>query len=179
MKKVLGSIVFVLYVIIVLTVTILLLSYNEYMCSEINGYTLYIVRDDMLEPDYVKGDLLVIKHVSNKNVDVGDKLYFYQNVSNNEYYVRYGEVTDKIDQGNDRVIYTIDNKFQYDSSYLIGEEEGSFVYHKVGTILSILESRWGYLFFVVIITLLLFLEELYELYMEIKYGNEITKVKEG
>ena len=179
MKKILGSIIFVIYVAIVLTVTILLLSYNEYMCSEINGYTLYIVRDDMLEPDYVKGDLLVIKHVSNKNVDVGDKLYFYQNVSNNEYYVRYGEVTDKIDQGNDRVIYTIDNKFQYDSSYLIGEEEGSFVYNKVGTILSILESRWGYLFFVVIITLLLFLEELYELYMEIKYGNEITKVKEG
>ena len=71
MKKILGSIVFVIYVAIVLTVTILLLSYNEYMCSEINGYTFYIVRDDMLEPDYVKGDLLIIKHVSNKNVDIG------------------------------------------------------------------------------------------------------------
>ena len=63
MKKVLGSILFVIYVTIVLTVTILLLSYNEYMCSEINGYTFYIVRDDMLEPDYVKGDLLIIKHI--------------------------------------------------------------------------------------------------------------------
>ena len=179
MKKILGSIVFVIYVAIVLTVTILLLSYNEYMCSEINGYTFYIVRDDMLEPDYVKGDLLIIKHVSNKNVDIGDKLYFYQNVSNNEYYVKFGEVTGKDQQSNNRVIYTIDGKYQYDSSYLIGEEEGTLVYHKLGTILSILESRWGYLFFVVIITLLLFLEELYELYMEIKYGNEITKVKEG
>ena len=179
MKKVLGSILFVIYVTIVLTVTILLLSYNEYMCSEINGYTFYIVRDDMLEPDYVKGDLLIIKHVSNKNVEIGDKLYFYQNVTNNEYYVKYGEVTNKFEQSNNRVVYTIDDKYQYDSSYLIGEEEGSFVFHKVGSILAILESRWGYLFFVVIITLLLFLEELYELYMEIKYGNEITKVKEG
>lgn len=179
MKKILGSIVFVIYVAIVLTVTILLLSYNEYMCSEINGYTFYIVRDDMLEPDYVKGDLLIIKHVSNKNVDIGDKLYFYQNVSNNEYYVKFGEVTGKDQQSNNRVIYTIDGKYQYDSSYMIGKEEGTLVYHKIGTILSILESRWGYLFFVVIITLLLFLEELYELYMEIKYGNEITKVKEG
>ena len=178
MKKVFGSIVFVLYVIIVLTVTILLLSYNEYMCSEINGYTVYIVRDDMLEPHYVKGDLLIIKHVSDKNVNVGDKLYFYQNVTNNEYFVRYGEVTDKIEQSR-RTIYTIDGKYQYDSSYLIGEEDGSFVFHKIGSLLAILESRWGYLFFVVIITLLLFLEELYELYMEIKYGNEITKVKEG
>ena len=178
MKKVLGSIVFVLYVIMVLTVTILLLSYNEYMCSEINGYTVYIVRDDMLEPNYVKGDLLLIKHVSDKNVNIGDKLYFYQNVSNNDYFVRYGEVTDKIEMSR-RTVYTIDGQYQYDSSYLIGEEDGSYVFHKIGSILAVLESRWGYLFFVVIITLLLFLEELYELYMEIKYGNEITTVKEG
>ena len=178
MKKVLGSIAFVLYVIIVLTVTILLLSYNEYMCSEINGYTVYIVRDDMLEPHYVKGDLLLIKHVSDKNVNIGDKLYFYQNVSNNDYFVRYGEVTDKIEMSR-RTVYTIDGQYQYDSSYLIGEEDGSYVFHKIGGILAVLESRWGYLFFVVIITLLLFLEELYELYMEIKYGNEITTVKEG
>ncbi|MBR6641952.1 MAG: hypothetical protein IKL08_07155 [Clostridia bacterium] len=178
MKKVLGSIVFVLYVTIVLTVTILLLSYNEYMCSEINGYTVYIVRDDMLEPHYVKGDLLLIKHVSDKNVNIGDKLYFYQNVSNNDYFVRYGEVTDKIEMSR-RTVYTIDGQYQYDSSYLIGEEDGSYVFHKIGGILAVLESRWGYLFFVVIITLLLFLEELYELYMEIKYGNEITTVKEG
>jgi hypothetical protein len=144
------------------------------MCSEINGYTFYIVKDDMLEPDYIKGDLLVINQVSDKNVKLGDRLYFYQNVTNNEFYVNYGELTN-ISQEASRIVYTIDNKYQYDSSYLIGKEEGSFVYHKIGTILGILESRWGYLFFVVIITLLLFLEELYELYMEIKYGNEVRR----
>ena len=42
MKKFFGTIIFVIYVMIVITVTILLLSYNEYMCSEINGYTFYI-----------------------------------------------------------------------------------------------------------------------------------------
>lgn len=35
MKKVLGSIVFVIYAIIAITVTLLLLTYNEYNCSEI------------------------------------------------------------------------------------------------------------------------------------------------
>ena len=174
MKKFLGSIIFVIYVIIVITVTILLLSFNEYMCSEINGYTFYIVKDDMLEPDYVKGDLLIIKHVSDSKVKLGDILYFYQNVSNNEFYVNYGEVTD-ITQEASRIVYTIDEEYTYDSSYLIGKKEGSFIYHKIGSVLAVLESRWGYLFFVVIITLLLFLEELYELYMEIKYGNEIRK----
>ena len=59
MKKFLGSILFIVYVTIVITVTILLLSYNEYMCSEVNGYTVYIVKDETLEPDFVKGDLLL------------------------------------------------------------------------------------------------------------------------
>ena len=139
MKKVLGSIVFVIYVIIVISVTVLLLSYNEYMCSEINGYTFYIVKDDMLEPHYVKGDLLVIKHASDKNVNIGDKLYLYQNVTNNEYFVRYGELTGKIEQAK-RSIYTIDEKYQYDSSYLIGKEDGTLVFSKLGTILSIFSS---------------------------------------
>lgn len=177
MKKILGTILFTVYVAIVIIVTVLLLSYNEYLCSEINGYTIYIVRDDSLEPYYKKGDLLVINQTSYKNINKGDRLYFYQNISNNEYYVKYGELTDVIEQGS-RTVYTIDGQYQFDSSYLIGKEDGTFVIHNLGTILAILESRWGYLFFVVIITLLLFLEELYELYIEVKYGNEIT-VKEG
>ncbi len=178
MKKILGSILFIVYVAMVIIVTVLLLSYNEYMCSEINGYTLYIVKDDSLEPQYVKGDLIMIKQVgASKNVTIGEKLYFYQNVTSDEYYVKSGELTN-IERFGSRTVYTIDGKYQYDSSYLIGREEGTIVYHKIGTILGILESRWGYLFFIVIITLLLFLEELYELVMEVKYGNEIT-VKEG
>lgn len=184
MKKVLGTIFFVAYAIIAITITILLLSYNEYMCSEINGYTLYIVKDDTLEPDYIKGDLLIIRQASDRNIEIGDKLYLYQNVTSSEYYVKYGELTDKTVQGN-RTIYTIDGQYQFDSSYLIGKEDGTLVYHKLGTILGLLESRWGYLFFIVIVTLLLFLEELYELYIEIKYGEHEEdntpkkEVKEG
>ena len=148
----------------------MLLSYNEYLCSEINGYTFYIVKDDSLEPRFVKGDLLIINQSSTKNINVGEKIFLYQNVSSNEYYVKYGEVTNIEEQAN-RIVYTIDNQYQYDSSYLIGKEEGSYFFNKIGTILGILESRWGYLFCIVIVTLLLFLEELYELCMEIKYIN--------
>lgn len=171
MKKVLGTIFIVIYSIIAITVTILLLSYNEYMCSEINGYTLYIVKDDTLEPDFVKGDLLIIKDTDPEKIEVGDKLFLYQNITNNEYRVRYGTLTAQSGYG-PRTVYDIDNEFQFDSSYLIGSEEGMMVYHHLGTVLSILTSRWGYLFCIVIVTLLLFLEELYELFMEIKYGNE-------
>ena len=171
MKKILGTIFIVVYSIIAITITILLLSYNEYMCSEINGYTLYIVRDDTLEPDFVKGDLLIIRKKDHEKIEVGEKLFLYQNITNSEYRVRYGELTSKSPFGN-RTVFNIDNELQFDSTYLIGTEDGLIVFHNWGTVLSILTSRWGYLFCIVIVTLLLFLEELYELFMEIKYGNE-------
>ena len=37
-----------------------------------------------------------------------------------------------------------------------------------GTLLSILESKWGYLFCVVIVTLLIFLQQVFDLIIEIK-----------
>ena len=68
MKKVLGTIFFVIYAIIAIAVTVLLLSYNDYNCSELGNYTLYIVKDDSLEPNYKKGDLLIIDRNNLKNV---------------------------------------------------------------------------------------------------------------
>ena len=50
MKRTIGTILFVIYAIIAILVTVLLLSFNEYNCSEIGGYTVYIVDDDSLEP---------------------------------------------------------------------------------------------------------------------------------
>lgn len=171
MKKILGTIFIVVYSIIAIAVTVLLLTYNEYLCSEINGYTLYIVKDESLEPNFNKGDLIVIKQTIDEKIKEGDKLFLYQNISSNEYRVKYGTLTQKTYQGT-RAVYTIDDEYQFDSTYLIGTENGTMVYPKWGTVLGLLESRWGYLFFIVIVTLLLFLEELYELFMEIKYGNE-------
>ena len=49
MKKFLGTVLFGIYVIIAIAITVLLLSYNDYNCSELGGYTLYIVKDDALE----------------------------------------------------------------------------------------------------------------------------------
>ena len=174
MKKVLGTIFIILYSIIAIGITILLLSYNEYMCSEINGYTIYIVKDDTLEPNFVKGDLLLVKKADRDRIKVGDKLFLYQNISSSEYKVRYGTLTGTSGYAQ-RTVYDIDNEYQFDSTYLMGTDEDLIVYHNLGTVLSILTSRWGYLFCIVIVTLLLFLEELYELFMEIKYGNEIDE----
>ena len=82
MKKVLGGILLVVYSIIAITVTVLLLSYNEYNCSEIGGYTVYIVNDDSLEPEYKQGSVLLVKHTSDKNVQSGDSMFLYKAINN-------------------------------------------------------------------------------------------------
>lgn len=176
MKKVLGGILLVVYSIIAITVTVLLLSYNEYNCSEIGGYTVYIVNDDSLEPEYKQGSVLLVKHTSDKNVQSGDSMFLYRVINSQEYEFVERTLDKKIQQGN-HVTYVADNSENYDSSYFVGKTSDTKVFEGWGYVLSLLESKWGYLFCVVIVSLLLFLQEVFELAMEIKYGREVKKAR--
>ena len=82
MKRVLGAILFVVYSIIAITVTILLLSYNDYNISEVGDYTVYIAKDDLLEPEYEEGSILIIEKATDKNVQPGDEIFLYKNAGN-------------------------------------------------------------------------------------------------
>ncbi len=178
MKKVLGGILLVVYSIIAITVTILLLSYNEYNCSEIGGYTVYIVNDDSLEPEYKQGSVLLVKHTSDKNVQSGDSMFLYKVISSQEYEFVERTLDKKLQQGN-HITYVADNSENYDSSYFVGKTSDTKVFEGWGYVLSLLESKWGYLFCVVIVSLLLFLQEVFELAMEIKYGREVKKARKA
>ena len=170
MKKVLGSIVFVIYAIIAIAVTLLLLTYNEYNCSEIGGYTVYIVNDDSLEPEYKQGSILLIKHTSDKNLKENDGMFLYKVLNSQEYEVVNKTLQSKTQQGRHITYVTTDDE-NYASDYLIGKESDTIVINGWGYALSLLESKWGYLFCIVIVSLLLFLQEAFELAMELKYGG--------
>lgn len=178
MKKVLGTIFIIIYAIIAITVTVLLLSYNDYKCSEIGGYTICIVKDAKLEPNYKKGDLLIIKQAETEDIKIGDEILLYKTITSSEYEIKNAKVTNIVEEGR-RTIFQVEGDEQYDSSYLIGKNSEVKVFSTIGSILGVLESRWGYLFFVVIVSLLLFLQEVFELIMEIKYGNEKKEQTEG
>ena len=178
MKKVLGGILLVVYSIIAITVTILLLSYNEYNCSEIGGYTVYIVNDDSLEPEYKQGSVLLIKHTSDKNVQSGDDIFLYKVINSQEYEFVNKTLEKKTQQGN-HITYVTDSNENYDSSYFVGKTSDTVVIEGWGYLLSLLESKWGYLFCVVIVSLLLFLQEVFELSMEIKYVRETKKARKN
>lgn len=189
MKKVLGSILLVVYSIIAITVTVLLLSYNDYNCSEIGGYTVFIVNDDSLEPEYKQGSILLIKKTSDKNVQKGDEMFLYKVINSQEYELVNRKLEEKTQQGN-HITYIVENPSNsanstnlvnsessenYAIDYFVGKTSDTVVIEGWGYVLSLLESKWGYLFCVVIVSLLLFLQEVFELSMEIRYGREERK----
>jgi len=171
MKRAIGAILFVVYSIIAITVTVLLLSFNDYNCSEIGGYTVYIVKDDSLEPEYKEGSILLIKSTSDKHVNVGDELFFYKVINSTEYEFVTRTLQGKTQQGR-HIIYNVGEDETYDTTYFVGKtQDVTVIEGPWGTILSILESKWGYLFCIVIVSLLLFLQEVFDLVIEIKYGG--------
>lgn len=170
MKKAIGTILFVIYAIISITVTVLLLSYNEYNCSEIGGYTVFVVKDDSLEPEYKEGSILLIKGTSDKHIQIGDEIFLYKVINSQEYEFVNRKLVEKTQQGR-HIVYQVENGETYDSTYFVGRAEDTIVINGWGRLLAFLESRWGYLFCVVVVSLLLFLQEVFDLIIELKYGS--------
>ena len=175
MKKlgqILRNVLIVLYALIAICVTVLLLSYNEYRCSEIGGYTFILVTDEELEPDYNKGDLVLVKETKAKNIEAGDNIFLYRNITSSEYEIKYAKVLLKDDElGEGSIKFILEGNTLINEKDVIGSTEDIKVIPHLGTILSILESRYGYLFLIVVVSFIAFLYEIYELIMEIKYGE--------
>lgn len=163
--KVIGGIIGFIYLVIIIILTILLLSYNEYKVSVINGNSLVII--DEKSDKYNDGDLIIFKKVENKDVSVGDEVYFYE-VTNGLSSIEYGTVTEVKTITDTESTFTINGNHDISSESLIGKSESSTRYADVGKILSILESKYVFLIIVILPTLILFLYELYKLIIEIK-----------
>ena len=170
MKRTIGAILFVIYAIVAITVTVLLLSYNDYNCSEIGGYTVYIVEDDGLEPQYKRGSILLMQHSSDRNIQVGDELMIYKVINTQEFEIVSRTLEGKTQQGR-HLMYDVSEEEAYATDYVIGKTENVIVIEGWGYLLSFLESKWGYLFCIVIVSLLLFLQEVFDLVIELKYGG--------
>lgn len=171
-KKVIGAILFVLYSIVAIVVTVLLLSYNDYNCSEIGGYTIYTINDDSLEPEYDQGSILMMEGTSDKHVNVGDEMFLYKVINSQEYEIVVRTLKNKVQQGR-HIVYECEEGETYASEYFIAKvDDTKVIGSPAGTILSILESKWGYLFCIVVVSLLLFLQEVFNLVIEIKYGGK-------
>lgn len=174
MKRVIGNIIFVIYAIIAIFVTICLLSFNEYKVSEFGNISFILIDSNETEPDFNKGDLVI----PNKDdvINVGDKVFFY-NTYAETMEVTLGEITNAERIVGDEITYTINGDIQLSSEYVIGSAETAERIPVVGSILSVLESKWGFLFLIVFPSLIAFIYEIYVVVSEIR-GKKDEKSSE-
>lgn len=165
MKRTLGNLVIIVYVIVAITVTLCLLNYNEYSVTEFGNNTLIIINDDSLEPDYIEGDLVIAKKEKIDEIESGDKIFFY-----NDKDIKLGEVKQVNKYEGISTTFILDGNHQVIEDDVIGSEESVKTYNKIGKVLSILESRWGFLFLIIFPSVLAFLHEIFQVVVEL--GNK-------
>lgn len=165
--KIIGVILLVIYVGIAILLTFLLLKYNDYNITEVNGKSFIIVKDDDLKPSYNKGDLVIVNRGDNSDIKPGDKIFFYD-VDDDKVTVNLGNVIDKSVVNEKEVTFVMDGDYPISSEYVIGKSSTSKSYSNLGSILSVLESRYGFLFIVIFPILILFIYEIYAAIKELK-----------
>lgn len=165
MKRTLVNLVVIAYVVIAIAVTLCLLNYNEYSVTEFGNNTLILITDDSLDPDYVEGDLVVAKKENLDNIEVGEKIFFY-----NDKDIKLGEVKQVNKYEGISTTFILDGNHQVIEDDVIGSENSVKVYSKIGKILSILESKWGFLFLIIFPSVLAFLHEIFQVVVEL--GNK-------
>lgn len=175
--KILLSILGILYAVIAMFLTACLLNYNDYKITVFGDKSLIIVNDDALKDKYKKGSLLVVGKDNSNKIESGDEIIFY-NTYNNQISIAIGEVISKEDITDTETTYTVTGNYDISSEYLIGSVEDTKVYPVIGLILSILESRVGFLIFIIFPITLAFLYEIYVLVIEIKNSKEEDKKEE-
>lgn len=173
MKKLISNIIFVFYLVVAIFVTVCLLSYNDYKVTEFGETSLVIVSDKKMQPDYNKGDLVIIE--KSDEIEAGDKAFYYDTY-NQQIKVKLGTIEDVEKVSESEINYIIDGgEHKISSEYVIGPVSTASVMQNAGTILGILESKWGFLFLIVLPALLAFVNQAMVVASGIKEAKEEAK----
>ena len=163
MKRMIVNILVVFYVIITIPITILLINYNDYGVTVIGNNTLLVPKKTDLS-GYSRNSLLIVK----KNIDnikVGDKIVYY-NTYSSDIVIESNKVADIID--NPKTFIVGSSSYHILDNYVIGNQKDVKSIAFLGVIISILTSKWGYLFLIILPILILFILELYLFITEVR-----------
>jgi len=166
-KKVLSFIFFVIYFVFALIMTILLLNFNDYGVTEFDGTSLIMVNDRISNKEFKKGNLVIVETKKLEEYEVGEYIFTYRIGNDRIPTLQVGKIGTIYAE--DKAV-AFENGETYGTDYIAGVPVKQ--YEKLGGVLSIIESKWGFLFIVLIPVFLIFVYEVYALIIEIKYGNE-------
>ena len=175
MKKVLINIIFTIYAVIAILITICLLSYNKYKVSTFGNTSLVIIDNDSLKSDFNENDLVFIKKGLATDYNIGERIMFYKLNNNNSVTITVAGIINKDVINDDQVTYTLEGDKIISSDYIIGSTENAKSIANIGGVLRVLESKWGFLFLIVLPALVAFLYEIYAIFGEIKNGRKQSK----
>lgn len=173
LKRVFGvvwDIIEVVVIVYVIFMTSCILCRNKYGYTQFDKYVFVTVSENNNKflPDYKPGDLLIIKSQSS-GINVGDVVYYYVTV-NEEYIVKSGIVETKMEDDYS-ALYTLKDggNVSIAGNRVIGKyvsiESGK------GAILDFLEGRVGFLLCVLLPVLLIFIYQIYRLFVTAKYDE--------
>lgn len=162
MKKIgnlLWNIIVIVWLIVAIFVTICLLSYNDFKVIEFGKNSLLIMDSDELEPKFMEGDLLIVKKNSNNKINVSDEIFYYNSAKNSNTLIYTGTVLDKNVVDKNETTFIVDGQ-SVSSEFVIGKFDTAKVYHKLGSILGVFTSKWGFMFLVIFPTLFAIIYEI-------------------
>lgn len=173
--SILWGILEVAIIIYVIFITMCILLRNKYGYTQFDKYTLVTMQEDTFKyvKDAKEGDLLVVK--SSRSIEVGDVIYYYINV-NNQYVVKSAAVS-SMTEGETTSLYVLNdgNQTTVASTKVLGKY--SNLYPTWGKVLDILMSRFGFLFLVLLPIMVVFIYQIYEFVMVLKYEEVEEKTK--
>lgn len=161
------------WLIVAIFITICLLSYNDFRVTTFGKNSLLIIESDEMEPDYVEGDLVIVKRNSDSKINVGDKIFYYNSAMNSNVWIYLDTVQEKTSVTRDETTFVLNDK-SVSGEFVIGKADTAKVFHKYGTYLSIFTSRWGFMFLVIFPTLFAII---YEIMMIFEARHEIKMDK--
>lgn len=166
-KKIIIGILAVIFFGFAITMTILLLNYNKYGVTQFDKTSLILIKEKISSDNYVKGDLVIVEAVKIDTIAPGDEVFAYKVEKGGAVSIDLGVIGETHPKEN---AVTFKNGSTYAMDYVVGK--ATKTYNKIGTYLSLFESKWGFLFIILVPSFLIFIYEIYTLIIEVKYGDE-------
>ncbi len=166
-KKIIISIVLIVFFAFTITMTVLLLNFNKFGVTQFDETSLLIIKKNFSSETYKRGSLVFVESKNIGDYKEGEEVFVYHLDGHGGVNIQLG-IVGQVFPDDDAITFT--NGGTYSSEFIMGS--GTKIYPNLGRFLSIIESKWGFLFIILVPNFFLFVYQLYSLIVEIKYGKD-------
>ena len=157
-KNIILSILGIIFFTFAIAMTVFVLNYNKFGVAEINENSFLLIKEDLSNAKYKKGDLVIVKNKKISRINVGDEIFTYKLETGGAVSVNVG-IIEEVFIEESAVSY--ENGEYYSMEFVIGTADK--IIPKIGDILSLILNRWGFLFVIVLPIFFIFISQIYSL----------------